>query len=144
MKIPDYINITEKDNSLTIKELELEINYLKGKIEILEKIVFNSDKLKFIDKEYMPILDNKNIVNKDELTYKELIKLVPKDKCFYIEVESNPEGKGSRQKLLAFLSEDEKSLNTYFTEPNQININGIDYTGDWKNNYKGKYKLIEE
>ena len=83
-------------------------------------------------------------MRKFNLTYEQLIELAPKDKCFYIEVESNPEGKGSRQKLLAFLSEDEKSLNTYFTEPNQININGINYSGDWKNNYKGKYKLIKE
>lgn len=125
-----------------IKELELEINYLKGKIEIFEKILFNSNKFEIINKEHTPILDNKNILNKDELTYDELLEVAPKDKCFYIEVESNPDGEGSRQKLLARFCL--KVLNTYFTEPNQININGINYSGDWKNNYKGKYKLIEE
>ena len=81
-------------------------------------------------------------MRKSNLTYEQLIELAPKDKCFYIEVESNPEGKGGRQKLLAFLTEDGKLFNTYFTEPNQVNINGIEYFGDWKNNYKGTFELI--
>jgi hypothetical protein len=76
------------------------------------------------------------------LTYAELIKIAPKDRPFQIEVESNPLGKGSKQILWGFIS-DENTLNTYGLR--QSNINGTDYaySGSWELYYTGTFTLID-
>ena len=77
-----------------------------------------------------------------DLTYDQLIELAPKKGNFEIIVDSNPKNKGGRKKLLAYICDDGKTLNTYFTDPNQINIDGIRYVGDWEVDYKGTFTLV--
>lgn len=132
----ENIPTTELDE--LIKELAIENSYLKGKIEVLEKMSYNSNLSSSEPK-------SKTSIDKSNLTYQELVEVAPKDgKCFYIEVENNPTGFGGRKKLLAYLTIDKKTIGTNLIENHTDNTPDGFWSGDWENDYKGKFKLIED
>jgi len=69
------------------------------------------------------------------LTYKELIKLAPRDKPFQVVVQSNYQNKGGKQTLWATIQDSGKNLDTCLFKQNNINP-------DWRKYYTATFDLI--